>query len=411
MRGCLSKYGRRNLDVGRVVPRVLAISLAAAALFVAPSVASAAPADASRPCELSAPRGEARVDGVSPTGGRETTEFYSDGSYTVTRCGKDGALEISETVSALRIDDRIELSLTDRTVRRGGLLRTDFLTYGLPLASEAEDGSTGTKAAPERYYSPAVKNASDAGVEIVFSPGGEPPLPPGSGDRTSSGSGAEEPEFTPFADDTCTNGEYHVYIESANGKIARWPFPANQYTYFTNVASMAGGTAWREQLVRGHHTWNDTFNSCGFTDQTTFTAYHGGGTSLRANPSSDGTSVVDFGSLDPFGVTTANTLAFTRIWWQYDSSFTDIVETDQRYESPPQTSFCAADCPWSTNGAAGAWDLFAFGSHESGHSLGLRHATSSEFGWLTMSPTTYRGAIRWRDLGKGDVSGLRRLYP
>lgn len=344
-------------------------------------------------------------------GGAETTEFYGDGSYTVTRCATDGKLDVSETVSPLRTAGRIELSVTERTVRRGPLLRTDFLTYGLPLASEKAKEDGGSKEAPGRYHTPRVRKEAEEGTKVVFSPGGQPPIPPGEGERTGSGAGAEEPEFTPFADDTCSNGEYHVYTEPANGKIARWPFPANRYTYFTNVSSMAGGTAWREQIVRGHHAWNDTFNSCGFTDQTNFTAYHGGGTSLNASASSDGTSVVDFGSLEPFGVTTANTLAATRIWWQYDSSFTDIVETDQRYESPPQTSFCSSDCPWSTNGAAGAFDIFAFASHESGHSLGLRHATSSTDNWLTMSPLTYRGAIRWRDLGKGDVSGMRRLYP
>ncbi len=50
-------------------------------------------------------------------------------------------------------------------------------------------------------------------------------------------------------------------------------------------------------------------------------------------------------------------------------------------------------------------------AHESGHALGLGHATTSTENWLTMSPIQYQNSIRWQTLGRGDVLGLRALYP
>lgn len=47
-------------------------------------------------------------------------------------------------------------------------------------------------------------------------------------------------------------------------------------------------------------------------------------------------------------------------------------------------------------------------AHESGHELGLGHVASS---WLTMGPTLCAGCVRWRDLGRGDVLGMRAVYP
>ena len=43
--------------------------------------------------------------------------------------------------------------------------------------------------------------------------------------------------------------------------------------------------------------------------------------------------------------------------------------------------------------------------------LGLSHATMSTDNWLTMSPLMYTNSVRWRTLGRGDVVGLRALFP
>ncbi|HEX7292375.1 MAG TPA: matrixin family metalloprotease [Conexibacter sp.] len=54
------------------------------------------------------------------------------------------------------------------------------------------------------------------------------------------------------------------------------------------------------------------------------------------------------------------------------------------------------------------YDLLSMAAHESGHELGLGHVASS---WLTMGPTLCAGCVRWRDLGRGDVLGMRAVYP
>jgi hypothetical protein len=48
---------------------------------------------------------------------------------------------------------------------------------------------------------------------------------------------------------------------------------------------------------------------------------------------------------------------------------------------------------------------------DSGHALGLAHATTSRDNWLTMSPVEYLNSTRWKTLGRGDTRGLRALYP
>jgi hypothetical protein len=88
-----------------------------------------------------------------------------------------------------------------------------------------------------------------------------------------------------------------------------------------------------------------------------------------------------------------------------------LVEADTRFEQPP--SIPAGTFRWGVSGRAqaGRWDLWSMAAHESGHALGLAHATTSRDNWLTMSPVEYLNSTRWKTLGRGDTRGLRALCP
>ena len=90
----------------------------------------------------------------------------------------------------------------------------------------------------------------------------------------------------------------------------------------------------------------------------------------------------------------AGALACTFIFT--DAAGTD-VETGQRYNDA---------ITFSNVGAAGAYDYQSVGTHESGHSIGLTHANTSDA--LTMYYAVKAGTTPTRSLGKGGVMGVAR---
>jgi hypothetical protein len=201
--------------------------------------------------------------------------------------------------------------------------------------------------------------------------------------------------------DSCTNGEFH-----RNGSLNVVPWTARGYTYVANVARMPHGDRDRRQITKGKHTWDITRNGCGFRDITNFKTRYGGRTNAVMHSVRDRRNVVDFGSLRPFTRDRA-VIAMTRLWF----SGRHLVEADTRFEQPP--SIPAGTFRWGVSGRAqpGRWDLWSMAAHESGHALGLAHATTSRDNWLTMSPVEYLNSTRWKTLGRGDTRGLRALYP
>lgn len=217
----------------------------------------------------------------------------------------------------------------------------------------------------------------------------------------SYGSTGATPGAARAPNDSCTNSEFH-----RNGSVARVPWTARGYTYVANLKRMPHGDRDRRQITKGKHTWDITRNGCGFGDITNFKTRYSGRTSAVMHSFRDRKNVVDFGSLAPFTRDPA-VIAMTRLWFATGH----LVEADTRFEQPP--AIPAGRFRWAVSGRPEArkWDLWSMAAHESGHALGLSHATTSRDNWLTMSPVQYLNSTRWQTLGRGDTLGLRALYP
>jgi hypothetical protein len=61
--------------------------------------------------------------------------------------------------------------------------------------------------------------------------------------------------------------------------------------------------------------------------------------------------------------------------------------------------------------ACGLFDLQNVATHEVGHTAALFHVSAEADAALTMYPGAGRDEVRKRDLGAGDVLGLRAAYP
>jgi hypothetical protein len=283
--------------------------------------------------------------------GLSVVQPHGDGARTITRCAPDGSLIQSQELAVLQLDGR----------------------------------------AVEKPLSVTRPTPTGGRVQVVYEYG-----------TTADGGPAEAALARAAAvDDSCTNGEYRF-----NGSPPRVPWALRGYTYFANTAKMPHRDVDRQQITKGRHTWDKTYNGCGLNDVTLFSSRFGGATSATVHSYSDKRSVVDFGSLTPF-TSDRTAIAISKLWWENGR----MVEADTRFEQPPAVP--AGVFSWSVSGKREVhkWDLWSMAAHESGHALGLGHATTSTENWLTMSPIQYQNSIRWQTLGRGDVLGLRALYP
>jgi hypothetical protein len=275
--------------------------------------------------------------------GRDSvTEFFADGDYRVTECGADGeptrATTMARIVTPTQAEPYVPVAIETQETQV-------FLLYGDP----AEPG-----------WAAAWREHGDDARRAGVAPDATPPS-----------------VSARAVDDGCRNGAYTAVNRLANPR----------YRY----SSHGLGADRRRAIVRGHHAWDETRNSCGYKDQDNVSSSFAGSTTRSVHTQADGRSVVDFGRLTSLcgGAALACTWTFNR----------PITETDQRYNSAFR---------WSTTGRAGTYDLESAAAHETGHSIGLGHTSASAF--LTMYPQICAGCKRARTLGRGDVRGLRALY-
>lgn len=116
--------------------------------------------------------------------------------------------------------------------------------------------------------------------------------------------------------------------------------------------------------------------------------------------SPDGLNEIYFGDIAEPGV-----IAVTITWGYFSGPprGRELIEMDQVYDE--------VDFAWSSTGEAGKMDYENIAQHEIGHAVGLGHtSTNAECAEQTMYPTASNGEIIKRDLGVGDIAGIRALY-
>lgn len=307
--------------------------------------------------------------------GHEITEFAEGGSYRVTRCVASGQIQESMAVAPIQLPDgTTQLAPTFKHVRGGPHI---FLTYGDPTDSKWvsdfrdarpwKDALPPGAAIPPTSPTPTAFQLRARGYRV----------PSSRMMRTAAKAGCSDSTFS--------------------GISFNFSWWARGYKWAAKISSMPAGDATRRQIGYGRHAWNNTVNSCGYRDQANFTASYAGATSAGANLAPDGVNVTDFGDVANVGCggAVACTIGFAGVGGQ-------MVETDLRFNS---------SLSWSHSGAPGKYDVWSVGAHESGHGLGLNDIAGGTNKFLTMYHAVGTGEVRKRDLAKGDVLGMRAIYP
>ncbi len=115
-----------------------------------------------------------------------------------------------------------------------------------------------------------------------------------------------------------------------------------------------------------------------------------------ANPSMDGENTVSF---EPLNSAYPHAIAITFYWYYRGSKI--LVEADTVFNS---------DLPWSVNGDSQSYDLQDIATHEFGHWLVLGDLYSPRDSALTMYGYGGLGETDKSTLGKGDITGINKIY-
>jgi hypothetical protein len=372
-------------------PRLLASLTAACSLLAVAAQAAPAAAPCTPPGQLRSAQ-VARAD--RPDGTSELTEYLAGGEYRVTRCGASGRMTVSQTVSPIADPDGGVVLVPTETEAPGRHVAT---LYGDPSepswAKEFRAARAALRAAvipptvpataPPAVVAPSV---AAAGAPGAGEPGSAAPAAaPRAHLRRRAGRGGQTARAA-VAADACTNSQY---------KLWTGVWAARSYGYQINRGRFSYNDTTVASLVDGHRAWDLTRNSCGLADITNLTSAYVGSTSATIHSYPDGYSITDKGDLASVGC--AGALACT---WNFTNAAGATTETDQRYNE---------NITFSNVGAAGAYDYESISTHESGHSIGLDHANTSDA--LTMYYAIRAGTTHARTLAKGDVLGLRARYP
>jgi hypothetical protein len=368
-------------------PRALAAA-AGALLSVLGGGSQALAATCESPASLVAPAAQ-RVESATTARGSETTEVFAPGTYRVSRCGADGRFVDGMTVGPIE-DPTGRVMLVPLTVSTP--TRTTSVLY-----ADASDPRWTARVARRRDPDPVVlapTNGVDIDLPARIAPAAESAMPAAPVQPAIGSFGTRAAQAsTAAAGDSCTNGQFNRFPGTE-----RWT--QRSYQYRINSASFGNNDSTALALVAGHRVWDQTYNDCGIGDQNNISSVYAGVTTARASAAADGVSVVDKGEVFDLGcgrfpddpVVLACTLVF--------SAGGSYLETDQRYDD---------DSSFTNTAASGAYDYWAVATHESGHSLGLDHAASSSY--LTMYPEMAPGDVQQRTLARGDVIGMRTIYP
>jgi hypothetical protein len=309
------------------------------------------------------------VSAAAPT----VTEFFP-GAYRVTRCDAEGRPQRAMTVARISTPGGfqpwapISIQVPESTT---------YMLYGDPSEPVwakvwLDHGSETTK----RVMAPSAPMPADL----------DRPAPPVGGDTDGAlrSLSSRAPVAHAAADDTCTRSDYAW-------SNTWW---TRTYSYAINEFTMT--TAFRDAVIKGHQNWDNTYNSCGYGDQNNINSVYAGHVNLAASSSPDGQSMIDMGTL-----TGACSGALACTWaFPYAVVGNQIGEADMRF----QTGY-----PWVFGVVANSYDVESVATHESGHMIGLEHMNTSSN--LTMYYSQCGGCLKNRTLARGDVLGMRAIYP
>jgi hypothetical protein len=194
----------------------------------------------------------------------------------------------------------------------------------------------------------------------------------------------EAPTSRMAAEGACDDGDFINNGES---------WPDGRYAWRWHAKSFGSNQDTFKALDQGYKAWDKTHTSCDYGDITTITPDYLGTTDRRA-AEYDGVNVIDKGSVA--AVDCKGSLACTRVW----HSNGHYLEADIRFSDKVK---------WTNSGKKGAYDYRAVATHEAGHLIGL--ADLYESPKLTMYYGVKVDSTGARTLGRGDIRGLRELYP
>ena len=182
----------------------------------------------------------------------------------------------------------------------------------------------------------------------------------------------------------CSDGTHIV-----NGP--RWADGGYPWRWRSN--SFGGNYDTRDALERAHEAWAGTYTDCDFSDITELRPEYRGSTSNRAGVFDDVNTADkgDVGSMCPGAV------ACNVAWRESDGK---LIESDTRFSNALK---------WANGGKDGAYDYRSVATHEFGHMIGLADLPDSP--GLTMHFRASVTSTAARTLGRGDIRGLRGLYP
>jgi hypothetical protein len=301
------------------------------------------------------------------------TEFLGAGVYRVNRCLRTGRLLASVTMAPVMLPRGAYKYAPTQTVDRGGT-RTIFRSYG--------DASDPNWVARFKRFYPRI-------ADQIVPP--TAPLPT----RLAVGQGRRGSKVrSSGGDNSCSDGSFRLLG-------AQWTQHDRAYDYYVNEDAIPGGKNTVSSIQRAHHAWNYSVNDCGIGNQFNVRMTLAGNTNRHITPTDpDGFSVIDFGSLDHIdGCGDGTTIGCAVMWSNLEIG---IAESDLRFDSSIR---------WSNHGADDAYDIQSTATHEVGHSLGLANLDDPAHSFQTMYGFGNTGEVRTRDLGRGDVLGLRSLYP
>jgi hypothetical protein len=183
----------------------------------------------------------------------------------------------------------------------------------------------------------------------------------------------------------------------------KWKEPLGWLYQSSSTPSGLGSSAVLTVLKRSFDNMTGARNDCGMADTVSATSTYLGTSSLgpsvtkRGNcAAKDGHNVLGFGSL-PFGILA---VTCTR------SNNGRMTEIDIRINSKVDWALSVSTCAFFEE------LLEPTMTHEIGHAFGLGHVSEAKHGRLTMSTTSDGPCSNAEStLGRGDVRGLRHLYP